>query len=54
MTDESTNHQESERLPTMQRVLDNPFILLFIGVLFPTIFYIVWGIVEIVNIPIAQ
>ncbi len=54
MTEESTNRDASERLPTMQRILDNPFILLFIGVLFPTIFYIVWGIVEIVNIPIAQ
>ncbi len=54
MSNEPTNLQESERLPTMQRILDNPFILLFIGVLFPTIFYIVWGIVEIVNIPIAQ
>ncbi len=54
MSDEPTNLQISERLPTMQRILDNPFILLFIGVLFPTIFYIVWGIVEIVNIPIAQ
>jgi hypothetical protein len=54
MTDEPSNVEISERLPTMQRILDNPFILLFIGVLFPTIFYIVWGIVEIVNIPIAQ
>ncbi|HNP63373.1 MAG TPA: hypothetical protein PKH39_05515 [Woeseiaceae bacterium] len=54
MSDESTNLPESERLPTMQRILDNPFILLFIGVLFPAVFYIIWGIVEIVNIPIAQ
>ena len=37
----------------MQRILDNPFILLFIGVVFPSVFYIIWGIVEIVNIPIA-
>ena len=41
------------RVPAMQRILDNPFILLFIGVVFPTVFYIIWGIVEIVNIPIA-
>lgn len=54
MSDESTNLPESERLPAMQRILDNPFILLFIGVLFPAVFYIIWGIVEIVNIPIAQ
>lgn len=53
MSDESTNLQTSERIPAMQRILDNPFILLFIGVVFPTVFYIIWGIVEIVNIPIA-
>ena len=44
---------EKERLPVMQQVLDNPFLLLFLGVTIPTIFYIVWGIMEIVQIPIA-
>ena len=53
MTDENTGAQAPERIPTMQRILDNPFILLFIGVVFPSVFYIIWGIVEIVNIPIA-
>ena len=53
MSDETTDVQSSEKIPTMQRILDNPFILLFIGVVFPTVFYIIWGIVEIVNIPIA-
>ena len=53
MTNETTDDQSSEKIPAMQRILDNPFILLFIGVVFPTVFYIIWGIVEIVNIPIA-
>jgi hypothetical protein len=53
MSEEATQVQPPERIPTMQRILDNPFILLFIGVVFPTIFYIIWGIMEIVNIPIA-
>ena len=53
MHEESADVQTPEKLPAMQRVLDNPFILLFIGVVFPTVFYIIWGIVEIVNIPIA-
>lgn len=43
-----------ERLPVMQRILDNPFLLLFIGVVTPTVFYIIWGIMEIVTIPIAK
>ena len=53
MNDQSSDVQPPERIPAFQRILDNPFILLFIGVVFPTVFYIIWGIVEIVNIPIA-
>jgi hypothetical protein len=43
-----------ETIPVMQRVLDNPFLLLFLGVVVPTVFYILWGIMEIVTIPIAK
>jgi hypothetical protein len=43
-----------ERIPAMQRLLDNPFLLLFIGVTMPTVFYILWGLMEIAQIPIAQ
>ena len=42
-----------ERIPFMQRLLDNHFLLLFLGVAIPTILYIVWGIMELVQIPIA-
>jgi len=45
---------EDERVPTMQKILDNPFLLLFLGVVIPTVFYIIWGVIEIVQIPIAQ
>jgi len=45
---------ENENIPVMQRILDNPFLLLFLGVVVPTVFYIMWGIMEIVTIPIAQ
>jgi hypothetical protein len=43
----------SERPPAMQRVLDNPFLLLFLGVTMPTVLYIIWGIMELVQIPVA-
>ena len=43
-----------EPIPVMQRILDNPFLLLFLGVVMPTVFYIIWGIMEIVTIPIAK
>jgi len=43
-----------EPVPVMQQVLDNPFLLLFIGIAMPTVLYIVWGVMEIVGIPIAK
>ncbi len=45
---------ENERIPAMQSLLENPFLLLFIGVAMPAVFYIIWGIMEIVTVPIAQ
>lgn len=51
---ENTTEENNEPVPFMQKVLDNPFILLFIGVLTPTVFYTIWGIMEVVSIPLAQ
>lgn len=45
---------EAEPIPFMQRLLDNHFLLLFIGVAMPTVLYIIWGIIEVTQIPIAQ
>jgi hypothetical protein len=45
---------QSEQIPVMQQILDNPFLLLFIGVTVPTVFYVIWGVMEIVTIPIAK
>lgn len=42
-----------ERIPFMQQVLDNHFLLLFLGITIPTVLYIVWGVMEIASIPIA-
>ena len=46
--------QDDEPIPFMQRLLDNPFLLLFLGVAVPTVFYILWGVMEIIQIPIAN
>ena len=54
MSMEETENKDSRRIPAMQRVLDNPFLLLFIGVVVPTVFYVIWGIMEIVTIPITN
>ena len=45
---------EEQETPLMQRVLDNPFILLFLGVAFPALLYLIWGIMEVVSIPIGN
>ncbi len=44
---ESDDLPKPERIPFFQRMLENPFLLLFIGVTMPTVFYILWGIMEI-------
>lgn len=49
-----TDAGPEERIPIMQRILDNPFLLLFLGVTIPTVFYIIWGVMEIAQIPIAK
>ena len=54
MNQETQDFQPSERIPVMQRIIDNPFLLLFIGVVIPTVFYVVWGIMELVTIPLAN
>jgi hypothetical protein len=46
--------QPAERIPMMQQVLDNPFLLLFIGVTIPTVLYLIWGVMEVASIPIAN
>ena len=49
-----SDHESSdnEPVPMMQKLLDNPFLLLFLGVASPAVLYLVWGIMEIVTIPI--
>ena len=58
MSDENVTSEgqedKNEKIPVMQQILDNPFLLLFLGVTIPTVFYVVWGVMEIVSIPIAK
>ena len=48
------NTHDDEPIPVMQRVLDNPFLLLFLGVTVPAVLYVIWGVMEIISIPIAK
>jgi len=53
-TEPSGGASDQEPIPMMQRVLDNPFLLLLLGILVPAVFYIIWGVMEITQIPIAN
>ena len=54
MTEPEKPDDDTGPVPLMQRVLDNPFLLLFLGVVIPTVFYLLWGIIEITNLPLAK
>ena len=45
---------DEEPVPALQQIIDNPFLLLFLGIAMPTVLYIVWGVMEIVSLPIAK
>ena len=44
----------NEDVPFMQKLLDNHFLLLFLGVASPGVLYILWGIVDIMSVPLAK
>ena len=46
--------QRPERIPALQRAYDNPFLLLFLGVTVPAVFYLMWGLIELTQMPIAK
>lgn len=44
----------NEPVPMMQQLLDNPFILLFLGVMLPMVLYTLWGVIDILSVPMAK
>jgi len=54
MADETKQSGPPEDIPFMQRLLDNPFLLLALGIAVPTILYTVWGVMEVISVPLAQ
>ena len=50
----SKTSQDSEPVPWMQQLLDNPFLLLFLGVMVPMIVYTLWGVIDILTVPLAK
>jgi hypothetical protein len=52
----SMSHDDDETgpVPLVQQLLDNPFLLLFLGVLIPMVVYTLWGVIDILTIPLAK
>lgn len=45
---------DSEPVPSMQRLFDQPFVLLAAGLVVMFVFYTGWGMVEILGLPASN
>ena len=50
----SETQQDNEKVPMMQQLLDNPCLLLFLGVMIPMVVYTLWGVIDILTVPLAK
>ena len=50
----SETQRDEEAVPWMQQLLDNPFLLLFLGVMIPMVVYTLWGVIDIITLPAAK
>ena len=53
MTDHDQDDDQAP-VPWMQKLLDNPFLLLFLGVFIPMVVYNLWGVIDILTVPVAK
>ncbi|MBX3700646.1 MAG: hypothetical protein KF903_06550 [Dokdonella sp.] len=54
MTTPTEHDDPNEAVPWMQQLLDSPFILLTLGVLIPMLVYNVWGVIDILLVPVSK
>jgi hypothetical protein len=48
---ENNLNQETESTPFWKMIMDDFMLLLFIGVTIYAIFYLIWGVMELSNLP---
>lgn len=51
---QQTVDDPNEPVPLMQQLLDNPFLLLFLGVMIPMVVYSLWGVIDILTVPAGK
>jgi hypothetical protein len=49
---EQTPAETTRRIPWQQVLFDDIFLLLMIGLVVPTFFYIIWGLMSLAEVPI--
>lgn len=50
----STHDDDNEPLPLMQKLLESPLVLLFIGVMVPMLIYNLWAVIDVLLIPVGK
>jgi hypothetical protein len=50
----SAHDDENEPVPFLQKLLESPFWLLFLGVMVPMVVYNLWGVIDILSIPAGK
>jgi hypothetical protein len=43
--------RDPDKVPLGQRLFDNPFLLLVVGILVMVVFYTGWGLYEVITLP---
>lgn len=50
----ATDPGQVQEIHIIQRLFDNPWLLLALGLLIPFISYTAWGWIELISIPVAK
>jgi len=53
MSDFPVEEQDQDPVSGWQMFYDDPSMLLFLGIASPTVLYLIWGILEVQNVPLA-
>lgn len=50
---DSPNENDADPVSGWQAFFDDPSMLLFLGIASPTLLYTLWGVMEVVSVPVA-
>ncbi len=50
---EEEKRGEKEKIPRWQLFYDDIFLIFMLGIAIPLLFYVIWGLMDIANVPVA-